>query len=728
MGCIFSKCCDKFCEKCCGNCCGNCYEYCCGKYRKDKDKKEDEEIDNTYKNENEIKISEKNINNKIFNVDIKSQIIPTYSDGKNSYSKDGVKVFKKNGSLIDNEENRENREQIEMGLIDANEDQDSKIGLNHKYEEQKQLLEQERRESKKIKEELEKNQEKLNEKIKELNNIKEKFNNTNKQLNDTEKVLKNTKEELEKNNVELNKALNELDNTKEKLNETQEKLNETEKELKSTKEDLDKSKETLEKTKEDFYDRQKDLDEREENIIIKENEIKEKEEKNNINIQSINLQKEEISEKEKEIIKKEKSLKEKETEFVKKNQELIQHQKKFNQEKIFQENLMNQKEDSLNKLDSSLKQIQSILEEEKKDLDKQKEKLELSKIPNEVGLQNIGATCYMNATLQALSNTDNFTEYFLTKYHFDPSNNSKRMSNEMYKVLSNLWDENKKKGDYPPYDFKNSLSEENPLFAGIQANDSKDLINFLLERFHQEMNNPPPNNQNNNIMNVNQMNEMETLNAFIQEYFSANKSIISDCFYGLVETKSTCGGCNITKYNFQIYSFLEFPLKEVNTYMYQNGRRYALVNQDGTNPDIDLYECFDYYQKLDLMTGQNQMYCNICNMNTNTYYGTTVYSLPNYLIINLNRGKGATYKCNVNFPEVLNLLNYVTAKHGVTTMKLYAVICHYGESSMSGHFIAYCKHRINKKWYIYNDSIVKECKEPNPYNKGMPYILFYQAV
>ena len=32
------------------------------------------------------------------------------------------------------------------------------------------------------------------------------------------------------------------------------------------------------------------------------------------------------------------------------------------------------------------------------------------------------------------------------------------------------------------------MSKENPLFAGIQANDSKDLINFLLERFHQELN------------------------------------------------------------------------------------------------------------------------------------------------------------------------------------------------------------------------------------------------
>jgi len=373
-----------------------------------------------------------------------------------------------------------------------------------------------------------------------------------------------------------------------------------------------------------------------------------------------------------------------------------------------------------------LNSIESLLEKEKKDFEEKKKKFELSKIPNEIGLQNIGATCYMNATLQALSNTDKFTTYFLTRYKFDQNNKNKKMSNEMYKVLINLWDENKKKGDYPPNDFKNSLSEENSLFAGIQANDSKDLINFLIERFHQEMNLPSPNQIN--INNVNQMNEMETLNAFIKEYFSANKSIITDCFYGIIETKSTCSGCKLTKYNFQIYSFLEFPLKEVNAYMHQCGKREAIVNPDGTNPDIDIYECFDYYQKLDLMTGQNQMYCNICNGNIDTYYGTTVYSLPNYLIINLNRGKGATYKCKVIFPEVLNLLNYVSAKNGNTAMKLYAVICHYGPSSMSGHFIAYCRHRINQKWYKYNDSIVTECTKPNEYYNGMPYILFYQAV
>ena len=157
------------------------------------------------------------------------------------------------------------------------------------------------------------------------------------------------------------------------------------------------------------------------------------------------------------------------------------------------------------------------------------------------------------------------------------------------------------------------------------------------------------------------------------------------------------------------------------------GRRFNYINQDGKNPDIDLYECFEYYQKIETMTGQNQMYCNICNGNRDTFYGTLVYSLPNYLIINLNRGKGAVYECKVNFPEILNLINYVTFKEK-TVLQLNAVICHYGPSSMSGHFIAYCRHRINKKWYKYNDSIVSECTKPQEYNEGMPYILFYKAL
>ena len=98
----------------------------------------------------------------------------------------------------------------------------------------------------------------------------------------------------------------------------------------------------------------------------------------------------------------------------------------------------------------------------------------------------------------------------------------------------------------------------------------------------------------------------------------------------MIEIKSKCSGCDTEKFNFQKYSFLEFPLKDINAHMYQNGKKNFLVNKDGTNPDVNLYECFDYYQKTDLANGQNQMYCNICNMNKDTFYGSRKFTLSNY--------------------------------------------------------------------------------------------------
>ena len=371
-----------------------------------------------------------------------------------------------------------------------------------------------------------------------------------------------------------------------------------------------------------------------------------------------------------------------------------------------------------------LKKDKELLMQDKQNFQKEKE---LDKLPFLIGLDNIGATCYMNSTLQALSNTEDLTKYFLKEFKYDPHDSTKKLTNEYYKVLTHLWDKKKKKGSYAPKDFKEVLSQENSLFEGIQANDSKDLINFLLERFHTELNKKE--DQQINIINYNniQFNEMETLKCFVDNFSKNYKSIISTLFYGVLETKYKCMGCNSMKFNFQLYSFLEFPLEQVNYYCYQNGKRNALVNNDGSNPDINLYECFEFYQKIDLMSGDNQMFCNFCQGNRDAYYGSTLYSLPLYLVIILNRGKNAVYQCKVNFPEKLNLLNYVACKEGITALNLYAVICHIGPSSNAGHFIAYCHNRKDNKWYKYNDAIVEICNNPNPYNNGMPYILFYKA-
>ena len=345
------------------------------------------------------------------------------------------------------------------------------------------------------------------------------------------------------------------------------------------------------------------------------------------------------------------------------------------------------------------------------------------------GLDNIGATCYMNSTLQCLSNTPKLTFYFLTQFKKEyPNDVSKTMSNEYYKVLYNLWDDHSNKKSYSPNSFKIVLSQENPLFQGIAANDSKDLINFLIEKFHKELN--KTNNKDKikiTVTQKDQLNEIDMLNVFFKEFQDNNNSIISNLFYGVLETKSQCQGCGNIKYNFQIYSFIEFPLQQVNNYCARKGK----INQaskGNKNPDVDLIDCFQYHSNIDLMTGDNQMYCQICQKLCDAYYGNEIYSLPHYLIINLNRGRNAVYECCVNFPEKLNLLNFVVYKDGNTFLKLYAVISHIGPSSMSGHFVAYCKNHKDKKWYKYNDSIVTPCERKEEFRDGMPYILFYKAI
>ena len=433
------------------------------------------------------------------------------------------------------------------------------------------------------------------------------------------------------------------------------------------------------------------------NVVSKENENKLKESKTNLELQ-------------KDIIDKQ-AVQNKQLEEKLKNMQTEENKIKLEQ---------NQK---IQKLTSELNQKNQECLQIKKKYDELLLKYN-GLIPNTVGLNNIGATCYMNATLQSLSNVKELSHYFLNKFTLNDAN--KKLSNEYYTVVKNLWDRKNNGKAFSPDSFKNTLSQMNPLFAGIAANDSKDLINFILETLHNELNKPTGKINNYMLTPDDQKNEQRMFNLFSEEMKSNFKSPISDLFYGVLETRTNCLNCKGIKYNFQIYSYIEFPLQQV--------YNYCLKNYPGNNyisqgiPVVDLYRCFEFYQLPTLMTGNNQIYCNDCKRSFDAYYGTLLYFLPNYLIINLNRGKNAVFQCNVKFPELLKLHKYVINQERNTVFKLVSVISHYGPSSMGGHFIAYCRHYQDNCWYNYNDSTVTKCTNPKPYLTGMPYILFYKTL
>ena len=331
------------------------------------------------------------------------------------------------------------------------------------------------------------------------------------------------------------------------------------------------------------------------------------------------------------------------------------------------------------------------------------------------GLQNIGATCYMNATLQCLAHIDKFIKYLFGKRK-DIKNEryEKKLTNSFLEVLENIWENNSIK-DYPPNNFKELISKMNPLFAGIQANDSKDLVLFLLETMHNELNKV----KNANIMyedDVDQYNFYNSLQSFTK-YFQKNfQSIVSDLFYGMYDSIMKCLNCNIMTHNIQCYNILIIPLEEVRKF------KNRAINQ------VTIRECFEYYQKPEYMTGENQIYCNKCKQMANSMNSSNLIIGPKVLVINLNRGKGLQFDIKLDFDEYIDINDFIYFKNSPCKYQLIGVVTHFGPSGMSGHFIAFCKSFVDNKWYKYNDSLVSPSSFPDAKNTGVPYILFYSAI
>ena len=347
-----------------------------------------------------------------------------------------------------------------------------------------------------------------------------------------------------------------------------------------------------------------------------------------------------------------------------------------------------------------------------------------------IGLNNIGSTCYMNSTLQCLSNIGPLTRYFLRKKNrpnFEKQKNDKNIKDKISPyyadVLYHLWDEKYKSSGFSPYEFKQKLGELNPLFAGFAAGDSKDLYNFLIMKIHEELNEKNTNldktnhKQNSNIQ-INQTNQQEMLYNFWDNFTKNYNSRISTIFYGCTKNQMVCQNCGIITFNFELYFFLIFPLEKIRIF---KSMFY------GTNVNsVNIYESLTEEQTPTLLDG----YCNYCKRNSSLLQRTTLYTIPNYLVIILNRGRGNEFNVGYNIDEFIDLSNFVEYKYDVAQFYLNGVIVHLGPSGESGHFIAYCSSPIDHKWYCYNDSIVTLCEQQNIAGliaqKGTPYILFYK--
>ena len=356
------------------------------------------------------------------------------------------------------------------------------------------------------------------------------------------------------------------------------------------------------------------------------------------------------------------------------------------------------------------------------------------KEPTLIGLNNIEASSFINATLQCLSQTKYLTNFFLkdskNKMIIDnniakQNKNLPQLSPVYLKLIKMLWDKNKKGISFSPNNY--------PLFKKGKACDSKDFIIFILEQIHKELKMPINFQNQQAIQLLDQYDKQKSFSYFMNSNYKKECSIISDIFFGITETINVCLHCKNYYsqqgknypicYNYEIFNVLIFPLKEVKNFRNEYWARFNYqINQ---NNNITLNDCFCYHQK----TERNRYFCNFCNQLFDSEFTSRIYSSPNVMILILTRGNDNEYNIKLNFTETLDLTQFVEVKDCPQIIyNLYGVITHVEQSGSKALYIGFCKSPINDKWYKYNNSIVNlvEDFQKEIINFGNPIILFYQ--
>ncbi|KAH7836981.1 hypothetical protein Vadar_008145 [Vaccinium darrowii] len=183
------------------------------------------------------------------------------------------------------------------------------------------------------------------------------------------------------------------------------------------------------------------------------------------------------------------------------------------------------------------------------------------------GLVNLGNTCFMNSAIQCLVHTPEFARYFREDYHKEINwQNPLGMVGELAlafgELLRKLW----APGRTPvaPRPFKAKLARFAPQFSGYSQHDSQELLAFLLDGLHEDLNRVK-HKPYVKSRDADGRPDEEVADEYWANHISRNDSIIVDVCQGQYKSTLVCPACNKISVTFDPFMYLSLPLQSTTT-------------------------------------------------------------------------------------------------------------------------------------------------------------------
>jgi ubiquitin carboxyl-terminal hydrolase 8 len=263
--------------------------------------------------------------------------------------------------------------------------------------------------------------------------------------------------------------------------------------------------------------------------------------------------------------------------------------------------------------------------------------------------------------------------------------------------------------------FKKSISTFAPQFSGNRQHDAQELLAFLLDGIHEDLNRvkKKPFIEDKDCDGTND--EEDAIEAW-RNYLQRNRSLVVDLFQGQFRNTCICKTCGHKNIRFEPSMYLSLPISD---------------------SCRTLEDCLDIYLEEDELTGENQWYCEKCKKHTDATKKTDLWILPPILIVHLKRFKyddfgraGRKNEAALKYPITQwDLSRRVKSQGGGTPLyDLYAVSNHLGGLG-GGHYTAYALNRFDEYWYEFNDTSYRRIDPKETFEtSSSPYLLFYNRV